>query len=123
MPGQEIAIGSMGSLTPREAEAVLWVAMGKTSWEAGRILGISEATMNAHVARAAEKLQASNRAHMVARAFVRGVLVPAVQRGTALVVALALALGDHGDALMRRPQRPPRGANQERVVAAAAGVD
>jgi len=72
-----IKIGRCGPLTPREAEAVLWIAMGKTSWEAGRILGITEGTMNAHVAHAAEKLGASNRAHLVAHAFVRGVLISA----------------------------------------------
>ncbi|HEL3813948.1 TPA: helix-turn-helix transcriptional regulator [Stenotrophomonas maltophilia] len=71
----DIKIGMLGDLTPREAEAVLWVAMSKTSWEAGRILGVAEGTMNVHVANASAKLRASNRAHLVARAFVAGVLV------------------------------------------------
>jgi DNA-binding CsgD family transcriptional regulator len=70
-----IAIGACGRLTLREAEAVLWIALGKTSWEAGRILGITEGTVNVHVANASAKLGASNRAHLVACAFVRGILV------------------------------------------------
>lgn len=71
----EIVIASLGCLTPREAEAVLWVALGKTSWEAGRILGVAEGTMNVHVANASAKLGASNRAHLVARAFAEGILM------------------------------------------------
>lgn len=65
-----------GPLTPREAEAVLWIAAGKTAWEAGRILRVTEHTLTAHARSAAQKLGASNRAHLVARAFVRGILSP-----------------------------------------------
>lgn len=83
----EVFISTLDCLTRREAEAVLWVAQGKTSWEAGRILGVAEGTMNAHVANAAAKLQASNRPHLVARAFVRGIL--AVGHG---VVCLLLSV-------------------------------
>lgn len=71
----DIRIGTRGPLTRREAEAVLWIAQGKTSWEAGCILGVTEGTMNVHVASASAKLGASNRAHLVACAFVRGILV------------------------------------------------
>ncbi|WP_203321754.1 LuxR C-terminal-related transcriptional regulator [Pseudoxanthomonas beigongshangi] len=52
----DIRIGTRGLLTRREAEAVLWIALGKTSWEAGRILGVAEGTMNVHVANASAKL-------------------------------------------------------------------
>lgn len=75
MPDPELVIGALGNLTRREAEAVLWVAMGKTSWEAGRILGVTEGTLNVHIASASAKLGASSRAHLVACAFVRGILV------------------------------------------------
>lgn len=81
MDDPKIIIGAPGDLTPREAEAVLWVANGKTSWEASKILGVAASTMDAHVAHAAEKLNAANRAHLVARAFVRGVLVVAAPTG------------------------------------------
>lgn len=70
MPKQEIAlVADLGPLTPREAEALLWIARGKITWEAGRILGITEGTLNA-----AAKLRASTRAHLVARAFVLGMV-------------------------------------------------
>jgi DNA-binding CsgD family transcriptional regulator len=77
MPGHDIAIACLGPLTPREAEAVLWTAEGKTAWEAGTILGVTTGTLNAHIANAAAKLCASNRAHLVARAFALGILAPA----------------------------------------------
>lgn len=102
MPVRDIAIGHLGPLTPREAEAVLWTAEGKTAWEAGTILGVTAGTLNAHIANAAAKLCASNRAHLVARAFVTGVLVPALARGAALVLVIAFALSDHDALRMRR---------------------
>lgn len=74
MPCLDIEIGQLGPLTPREAEVVLWTAQGKTAWEAGTILGVTSGTLNAHIASAAAKLKASNRAHLVARAFVAGIL-------------------------------------------------
>lgn len=74
--GVEIAVHHLGPLTLREAEILLWVAEGKTSWEAGMITGIRESTSNAHVAAAMGKLNASSRAHLVARVFVQGILRP-----------------------------------------------
>lgn len=74
MQGREVVIKDLGPLTQREGEALLWVAEGKTAWEAGTILGITEATTNAHIASAALKLHASNRAHLITRAFVDGIL-------------------------------------------------
>lgn len=102
----EIVVASLGSLTVREAEAVLWIAQGKTSWEAGRILGVTEGTMNSHVANASAKLEASNRAHLVAKAFVRGILAAGAARVASLVLALVCAIGAHDG--MRSPRRPPR---------------
>jgi DNA-binding CsgD family transcriptional regulator len=32
MTEPEVVIAALGCLTPREAEAVLWIAQGKTSW-------------------------------------------------------------------------------------------
>lgn len=121
MSEPEVVIASLGCLTPREAEAVLWVANGKTAWEAGRILGVAESTLNAHIAHAAEKLGAVNRAHLVTRAFVRGILVVNVARALSLLLAIACAAGMHDDA--RRPVRPGRLRRREEMayVVAAAG--
>lgn len=54
-------------LTPRERDALLYVAEGKTDWEIGCILGLSAATARFHVDNARRKLGAVNRAHAVAR--------------------------------------------------------
>jgi len=118
MQDAEVVIAALDCLTSREAEAVLWVAQGKTSWEAGRILGIAEGTMNVHIAHASEKLRASNRAHLVAMAFVRGILAVA-PRLSCLVLALACSLDSH-DALRspRRPGRPRRREDTEQVIGA-----
>jgi DNA-binding CsgD family transcriptional regulator len=97
----EVVIAALDCLTRREAEAVLWVAQGKTSWEAGRILGVTESTMNAHVANAAAKLQASNRPHLVARAFVRGILAIG-NAALCLLLAVVCAFGASDPARVAR---------------------
>lgn len=121
MPDPDIIIAALGCLTQREAEAVLWIAQGKTSWEAGQILGVAETTINAHASHASEKLHASNRAHLVARAFVRGILAVG-PRACAFLLALACCLDAH-DALRspRRPTRTRRRDDTEQVVAAEDG--
>jgi DNA-binding CsgD family transcriptional regulator len=43
-------------LTPREVEALRWTYEGKTAWEVGKILGISERTAVFHVNNAMHKL-------------------------------------------------------------------
>jgi LuxR family quorum sensing-dependent transcriptional regulator len=55
------------ALTPRERDAILFVAEGKTDWEIAAILTVSEATARFHVDNARRKLGAVNRAHAVAR--------------------------------------------------------
>lgn len=112
----EVVIAALDVLTRREAEAVLWVAQGKTSWEAGRILGVAEATMNAHVANAAAKLQASNRPHLVARAFVRGILAVA-HVALRLLLSLVCAFGASDPARVSR--RCMRSRSREDLVCEA----
>jgi DNA-binding NarL/FixJ family response regulator len=48
-------------LSPREAEILLWVAQGKTNFEAGTILGISPATVKKHLEHIYEKLGVESR--------------------------------------------------------------
>lgn len=108
LTGREVEIGDIGPLTPREAEALLWVAEGKTAWEAGTILGISESTANAHITNAAEKLQASNRPNLVTRAFVLGILRVS-QKLAVLIFILQMAVTDRSDmTAMRKPARRRR---------------
>jgi DNA-binding CsgD family transcriptional regulator len=54
------------SLSQRERDAIAYVAEGKTDWEIGTILGVSEATARFHVDNARRKLGAVNRAQAVA---------------------------------------------------------
>lgn len=114
MSNPEVIIASLGCLTPREAEAVLWVAQGKTSWEAGCILGVAASTLDAHVTHAAEKLGAVNRAHLITKAFVRGILAAASCNAMALLLALVCAFGPPNEA--RRPPRRPRIRRRDEIV-------
>ncbi len=54
------------SLTARERETLAWASQGKSAWETGEILGISQRTVEEHLAAARRKLGAVNRVHAVA---------------------------------------------------------
>lgn len=51
-----------------------WTAEGKTSAEAGIILGLKERTVNHYIQSAMHKLGASNKTHAVAKAICIGLL-------------------------------------------------
>ncbi len=55
-------------LTPREREALMWAAAGKSAADTGEILGITERTVTAHIVSACQKLDAANKTQAVARA-------------------------------------------------------
>ncbi|WP_084169562.1 helix-turn-helix domain-containing protein [Paraburkholderia ferrariae] len=61
-------------LSPREREVMRWAAEGKTSYEIGIILGLAERTINFHVAKAIEKLNASNKTHAAVKAVLLGLV-------------------------------------------------
>lgn len=60
------------TLTDRERECLAWVARGKTDGEIGIIIDRSPETARFHVRNAIAKLDASSRAHAVAKAMRRG---------------------------------------------------
>ncbi len=62
------------SLTRREGEVLLWSARGKTSWEIGEILAVSEHTIKEHLRTAARKLGAENKTQACALALWRGLI-------------------------------------------------
>jgi DNA-binding CsgD family transcriptional regulator len=62
------------NLTKREMEALLWTMEGKTAWEVGRILGISEQTVVRHVNKATQKLDGVNKHHAVVKAMRLGII-------------------------------------------------
>ena len=59
------------TLSVREHDALRYVADGKTDWEIGVILGVSQSTARFHIDNARRKLGAVNRAQAVARMAVR----------------------------------------------------
>jgi len=56
------------SLTPRELEVLRWTMEGKTAWEVGNLLGITERTAALHVNNATHKLGCVNKHQAVLRA-------------------------------------------------------
>ena len=63
-------------VTPREREALAWAAQGKSAWETGEILGISQRTVEEHLAAATRKLGAGNRTRAVAIAIRDRIIEP-----------------------------------------------
>lgn len=61
-------------LSKREKECISWVAKGKSSWDIGAILGISENTVNFHIKKVNSKLRASNRTVAAVKATVLGII-------------------------------------------------
>lgn len=55
-------------ISARELECLKWIAEGKTAWEAGVILGISERTVRFHLNAAREKLDCLTTTQAVAKA-------------------------------------------------------
>lgn len=62
------------SLTPRELECLRWTMEGKTAWEVGSILGISERTAVLHVNNAAHKLNCVSKHQAVIKAMRLGLI-------------------------------------------------
>jgi len=62
------------ALTPRELEVLRWTMDGKTAWEVGAILGISERTAVLHVTNAMHKLGCVNKHQAVLKALRLGLI-------------------------------------------------
>jgi DNA-binding CsgD family transcriptional regulator len=62
------------ALSWREREVLQWAMEGKTAWEIGRILAISEQTVVRHLGHAAHKLECVNKVQAVAKALRLGLL-------------------------------------------------
>ena len=59
-------------LTPRQRDCLLLVAQGKTDWEIGRILNLSEETVGQHLDTARERYGVTTRAQLVIHAIFDG---------------------------------------------------
>lgn len=62
------------NLTPRELEVLRWTMEGKTAWEVGSILGISERTAALHIQNAMRKLGSVNKHQAVLKALRLGLI-------------------------------------------------
>lgn len=65
---------TLPSLTPRELESLRWTMEGKTAWEVGSVLGITERTAALHVNNATHKLGCVNKHQAVLKALRLGLL-------------------------------------------------
>ncbi|TFW31231.1 LuxR family transcriptional regulator [Duganella callida] len=68
-PSQEVP-----ALTARELDCLQWMAAGKTAWEIGRILSISEAGVNFHIGNLRTKFGVSRRNDVVIKAIRFGLI-------------------------------------------------
>ncbi|KKB09425.1 helix-turn-helix transcriptional regulator [Devosia chinhatensis] len=59
---------AIGRISEREREVLRWIANGKSAFDVGTILTISERTVKEHLQKAREKLNASTTTHAVAKA-------------------------------------------------------
>lgn len=64
----------MAQLTDRELCCLQWAALGKTSWEMGVILGLTERTINFHIHNACRKLGVHSRQAAITAALQHGLL-------------------------------------------------
>lgn len=62
------------ALTPRELEVLRWTMEGKTAWEVGAVLGISERTAVLHINNAMHKLKCVNKHQAVLKALRLGLI-------------------------------------------------
>ena len=62
------------SFSPRERECLQWYAAGKSEWEIGEILSISEKTANTYLERAKQKFGVATRKQAIVAALRNGVI-------------------------------------------------
>ena len=73
-PTRDSLLGGFVKLTDREIEIIRWLMEGKSSWDIGKILSISERTVKFHVNNICIKLNAVNRTHAVAKAILNNIV-------------------------------------------------
>jgi len=61
-------------MAPRQMDVIGWAAEGKTDWEIGMILHVSEHTVDKYMRQVKEKLDATNRVQMIAKAIRLGLI-------------------------------------------------
>lgn len=74
--GLHADIPNCPTFSPRERECLHWIAAGKSDWEIGQILSISDKTVGTHVDRIKHKLRVTTRAQAIVIALRHGVISP-----------------------------------------------
>jgi len=66
---------SLFSLSPRERECLLWTARGKSAWEIGEILTLSQSTVEEYLGTACKKLNVRSKIQAVVIAVMNGLII------------------------------------------------
>lgn len=76
--GQKLCIGWEWQVdfTTRETEVLKWIATGKSDWQIGQILNISDKTVNFHVENMKRKCGVATRIQVVVLAVKYGAILP-----------------------------------------------
>ena len=74
LPSQSDSHANAPRLTPRELECLRWTMEGKTAWEVGAILNISERTAVLHINNAMKKLDCTSKHQAVLKALRLGLI-------------------------------------------------
>ena len=94
----------MQCLSSREYDCLYWAAQGKTSWEIGCILNISERTANFHIGNICRKLHVRTRQAAITAAIRQGLLTSAHQASAGK--ARNHPLPRHGHPVRQSPRLP-----------------
>ena len=108
-------INAQGVLTPREEQALRYIAEGKTIKDAARCMGIATATAYDHVENAKSKVAAETTPHAISILWARGYLreIATAMLLIALYLPLAQALTEStGDEPLRTTRLQRRGGAQ-----------
>lgn len=73
------AFSPQQAMSGREKQVLDWTTRGKTAWETGQILGISENTVNYHIKNLLRKLNAQRKTEVAAAALTSGWLLGPLQ--------------------------------------------
>jgi len=76
--GSSVSKKDFPQLTPRELECLTWASEGKTAWEIGSILGISERTATHHLQESINKMGSKNRQQAIAQAIALSIVQPKI---------------------------------------------
>ncbi len=79
------------SFSDREKECLYWAVEGKTLWEIGQIIGVTERTVRFHLQNVSKKFGVANRQQAVAKAVELGVVKPTWRARKATVGHLKLS--------------------------------